>query len=308
MTNSAVVVNPAGQIAVDNNDQPSGKQKLVLTACQHSDVGVPPEQPPAAQRRKYVRGQLDPVLAGPRVLEQLLHAESLYGATVRPNYLYTRPGPQHSTAGGQITAAMRTAAADWMALVVEEQGCAAQVLLLAVQYLDRLLAAAAAIQLAQLQLAAAAALFVASKLCELRPLCVQTLLLYMDEAEVAEEDVGPADILDMEELLLDRLRWDLAGPTSLDFLRLLEPRYEELTTRVVEPVTRLLLRAAREYQFCAVRPSVLAAAAFLTAIQTGSCGEGETTTTATVVPMHTARWKHLHTTLANLLNIDKVKT
>ena len=83
-------------------------------------------------------------------------------------------------------------------LIARSQGCAAQVLLLAVQYLDRLLAtsstwpaASASIRPSQLQLAAAAALFVASKLCELRPLTVQIVVLYMDEDEDSD-DVTPA--------------------------------------------------------------------------------------------------------------------
>ena len=293
MTNSTI--SPAGQMAVDCENN-----KMVPSDTCGEDDAPPPE---LLKRRKYVQSCLDPVLVSPRVLDQLLAAETFYGLAVMSNYLYTRP---HQTDG--ITAAMRTAAADWMAVVVEDQGCAAQVLLLAVQYLDRLLAtsstwpaASASIRPSQLQLAAAAALFVASKLCELRPLTVQIVVLYMDEDEDSD-DVTPADVLAMETLLLNRLNWDLAAPTSLDFVRLLEQRYDELA-RLVSPVTRLLMRTAREYQFCAVRPSVLAAAVFLTAIQVAWQNNEET-----VVLMQSARWKHLHASLANLLSIDKVPT
>jgi hypothetical protein len=105
----------------------------------------------------------------------------------------------------------------------------------------------------------------------------------------------------MEGHLLGRLNWDLAVPTSLDFLHLLLPSYEyELLPAVKEDVTRLLTRAALEYQFCAVRPSVLAAAALLTAVQMVSWEGRE------LVSMQSERWKRLHVSLADLLSIEKV--
>ncbi len=164
-----------------------------------------------------------------------------------------------------------------------------------------LAAGPAAVQPAELQLAAAACLFVASKLCELHPLTVQIIVLYADE----DECVGPTDVLAMEGRLLGRLSWDLVTPTSLDFLHLLLPRYGDDSSALEtleEPVTRFLARAAREYQFCAVRPSVLAAAAILTAVQLAWGGSAEERR----VPMQSARWKQLHLSLSHTLNIDKV--
>jgi hypothetical protein len=246
------------------------------------------------KKKKWVRAHLDPALTGPRVLDRLLAAEAAYSPAATSNYLYTRRT--------DITAARRTHVADWMAAVCEDQGCGTQVLLLAVQYLDRLLAAGpAAVQPAELQLAAAACLFVASKLCELHPLTVQIIVLYADD----DECVGPTDVLAMEGRLLGRLSWDLVTPTSLDFLHLLLLRNGDDNTELEtleEPVTRFLARAAREYQFCAVRPSVLAAAAILTAVQLAWGGSTEERR----APMQSARWKQLHLSLAHTLNIDKV--
>ena len=136
----------------------------------------------------------------------------------------------------------------------------------------------------------------ASKLCERHPLTVQIIVLYADS-----DLVSTAALLAMEGCLLGRLRWDLAAPTSLDFLQLLLPRFEGLTA-LEEPVVRLLSRAAREYQFCTVRPSVLAAAALLTALQMARDKDKDR-----AVSMQSPTWKQLQASLAILLNVDKVR-
>lgn len=115
-----------------------------------------------------------------------------------------------------ITPAMRKIVAEWMMEVCEEEKSQEEVVLLALNYMDRFLTTTP-IRKNCLQILAAACLLLASKLREpsCRSLSSELLVFYTDNS------VHKQDLIQWELYVLSRLKWDLASVTPLDFLELL---------------------------------------------------------------------------------------
>ncbi|WAR07174.1 CCND2-like protein [Mya arenaria] len=151
-----------------------------------------------APRRAYE----DPVLIqDSRVLQNLLALEDRYQPN--PNYF--------KCVQTDIKRYMRKMVAQWMLEVCDEQRCEEEVFPLSMNYLDRFLSVCDTSR-TRLQLLGAACMFIASKLKETCPIAAEKLVIYTDHS------ISFSMLMDMESLLLSKLKWDLSAVTPHDFL------------------------------------------------------------------------------------------
>ncbi|KAM8892708.1 G1/S-specific cyclin-D1-like [Spinachia spinachia] len=147
------------------------------------------------------RAYRDSNLLNQRVLHALLRAEDKY--LPASNYF--------KCVQRDIAPYMRRIVATWMLEVCEEQRCEEEVFPLAMNYVDRFLSVEPT-KKSHLQILGAACMFLASKLKETIPLTAEKLCIYTDSSVTA------AQLLQMELLVLTKLKWDLASVTPLDFI------------------------------------------------------------------------------------------
>ena len=195
----------------------------------------------------FVRSCSDRVLLSQRVLDNLLASEVQYKNQ-------TGSGDYMSRVQVQILVHHRKIVTDWMLELCQDH-CSGQVFLSAVMYLDTVLSQIS-VSTSQLQLLAAACLSIASKLSDPRPLSLYKLVIFTDCS------VSLTELQNMEMLVLQKLRWELSAPTSLDFLSQLLSQLEHLTSpHILKMISKqsetFLMLAATEYKFYNVRPSVM---------------------------------------------------
>ena len=198
-------------------------------------------------RPPFVRSCSDRVLLSQRVLDNLLASEVQYKNQ-------TGSGDYMSRVQVQILVHHRKIVTDWMLELCQDH-CSGQVFLSAVMYLDTVLSQIS-VSTSQLQLLAAACLSIASKLSDPRPLSLYKLVIFTDCS------VSLTELQNMEMLVLQKLRWELSAPTSLDFLSQLLSQLEHLTSpHILKMISKqsetFLMLAATEYKFYNVRPSVM---------------------------------------------------
>lgn len=153
------------------------------------------------------RSTTDPVLAeDDRVLKNLLELET--------SYLPSASDP--SNFQPDIRPTMREILSDWMFSVCEEEGCAVDVFLLSMNYVDRFLSSCPnRIRRSQLQLLGSVCLFIASKFKDARHLSSTTLSYYTDHS------VSPDEIQEWELNVLQVLNWNVSAITAVDFIDLI---------------------------------------------------------------------------------------
>ncbi|XP_041647240.1 G1/S-specific cyclin-D1 [Cheilinus undulatus] len=199
------------------------------------------------------RAYQDVNLLTDRVLHTLLRAEENYLPS--PNYF--------KCVQKEIVPKMRKIVATWMLEVCEEQKCEEEVFPLAMNYLDRFLSVEAT-RKSRLQLLGAACMFLASKMKETVPLTAEKLCIYTDNS------VHPGELLQMELLVLNKLKWDLASVTPHDFIEHFLSKLE------IHPSTKQILRkhaqtfvalCATDVNFIASPPSMVAAGSVVAAVQ-----------------------------------------
>jgi len=186
----------------------------------------------------------DPVLTNdPRVVAVMLGQEE----TRRVDYF--------STVQPELRPHMRRIVTDWMLEVCEDQEAGTEVFLLAVHYLDTFLSSTP-IRKSQFQLAAATCLLLASKFSSVVPISADQLVLYTDYSITTEE------LVSWELLILQSLRWQLSVVTSYALASHILPL---LHLPQSNTCNSLLLHAATSYSASSLPPSLLAAAAILSA-------------------------------------------
>ncbi|CAH1408446.1 unnamed protein product [Nezara viridula] len=155
---------------------------------------------------------------------------------------------------------MRKIITTWMLEVSEEHGCEEQVFPMAINFLDRFLAACP-IKPNQLQLSATVSLLLASKVRMCTPLSVYLLSMFTDRS------ITPKQIKDWELLFLSKLQWEVCGVTGCDFIdHILEGTNLVGTCNMLRPHTITLLSLAyTESDLASIRGSVLACAALVSA-------------------------------------------
>ncbi|KAM9832363.1 G1/S-specific cyclin-D1 [Neosynchiropus ocellatus] len=199
------------------------------------------------------RAYQDINLLNDRVLHTMLKAEENYLPS--PNYF--------KCVQKEIVPKMRKIVATWMLEVCEEQKCEEEVFPLAMNYLDRFLSVEAT-RKTRLQLLGATCMFLASKMKETVPLTAEKLCIYTDNS------VQPGELLQMELLVLSKLKWDLASVTPHDFIE------HFLSKLTIHPSTKQILRkhaqtfvalCATDVNFIASPPSMVAAGSVVAAVQ-----------------------------------------
>jgi hypothetical protein len=172
------------------------------------------------------------------------------------------------TIQSEITPHMRKLVADWMLGVVHEQNSQPEVFCVAMNLLDRFLCHCC-IRKSQLQLLGSVCILIGSKIREPCPIPGKTLITYTDYSITAEE------LKEWELLVLYKLHWELSSITPLDYLDHALPRLG-LNEEVIDMLDlrrrteTILVLAATDYQFTYHCPSLLAASAIMTALQSFS--------------------------------------
>ncbi|CAB1437251.1 unnamed protein product [Pleuronectes platessa] len=199
------------------------------------------------------RAYQDVNLLNDRVLQTMLKAEETYLPS--PNYF--------KCVQKDIIPKMRKIVSTWMLEVCEEQKCEEEVFPLAMNYLDRFLSVEGT-RKTRLQLLGATCMFLASKMKETVPLTAEKLCIYTDNS------IQPGELLQMELLVLNKLKWDLASVTPHDFIE------HFLSKLKIYPSTKQILRkhaqtfvalCATDVNFIASPPSMVAAGSVVAAVQ-----------------------------------------
>lgn len=195
-----------------------------------------------APRRAYE----DPVLIHDnRVLQNLLALEDRYQPN--PNY--------YKCVQTDIKSYMRKMVAQWMLEVCDEQRCEEEVFPLSMNYLDRFLSVCDTPR-TRLQLLGAACMFIASKLKETNPISGEKLVIYTDNSITLHM------LMEMESLVLSKLKWDLSAVTPHDFLEQILSRLsldKEQTERTRKHAQTFIALCATDCKFMMYPPSMIAA-------------------------------------------------
>jgi len=195
----------------------------------------------------------DPViLEDNRVFQNMLDIEEFYVAAT--NYFQNKQS--------EIKPHMRKIVTDWMLEVCLDQNCHADVFLLSCNVMDRFLSQLN-IRKNQFQLVAASTIFIASKLVDPCPITACDLIKYTDNTYQVTE------LLEMELLILSRLKWDLSAITPYNFLeyllRLLAESSSLDSTVLRRHTENFIILCATEFRFSMYPPSMLSSAALAAA-------------------------------------------
>ncbi|XP_066525195.1 LOW QUALITY PROTEIN: G1/S-specific cyclin-D2b [Hoplias malabaricus] len=192
-----------------------------------------------------IRARRDPsIFCNDRVLQSLL--------TVEDKFL--PQAPYFSRVQKDIQPFMRRIVATWMLEVCEEEKCDEEVFPLAINYLDRFLAAVPT-KKSYLQLLGAVCLFLASKLKSSQPLSAKKLCLYTDNSITSQE------LLKWELLVLGKLKWNMAAVTPHDFIEHILgklPLPEDRLTLIRKHTQTFIALCATDHSFAMFPPSMIA--------------------------------------------------
>ncbi|KAE8606539.1 hypothetical protein XENTR_v10010772 [Xenopus tropicalis] len=207
------------------------------------------------------RAHLDRNLITDRVLQTMLKAEE----TCCPNVSYFKCVQK------EILPHMRKIVATWMLEVCEEQKCEEEVFPLAMNYLDRFLSVKT-LRKSQLQLLGATCMFLASKMKETIPLTAEKLCIYTDNS------IRPEELLLMELLILNKLKWDLASVTPHDFIEHFlnkMPLTEDTKQIIRKHAQTFVALCATDIKFISNPPSMIAAGSVAAAVQGLNLGNAD---------------------------------
>nr|KAF6324229.1 cyclin D1 [Myotis myotis] len=206
------------------------------------------------------RAYPDANLLNDRVLRAMLKAEE----TCAPSVSYFKCVQK------EILPSMRKIVATWMLEVCEEQKCEEEVFPLAMNYLDRFLSLEP-VKKGRLQLLGATCMFVASKMKETIPLTAEKLCIYTDNS------IQPEELLHMELLLVNKLKWNLAAMTPHDFIEhfLSKMPVAEVNKQIIRKHAQTFVAlCATDVKFISNPPSMVAAGSVVAAAQGRGGGGG----------------------------------
>merc|ERR1711953_779336 len=191
-----------------------------------------------------------------RILQNLLRNEDRFLPEI-PDYMSNKQL-------NSITPDMRKIVADWMLEVIQEQNSQPEVFCLAMNIMDRFLSQMKVLR-TQLQLLGAVCTLIAPKIREPCPIPGKSLIIYTDYSISAEE------LKEWELFVLYQMQWELSAITPLDYLDHAIPRLDLENHVDIEELRRrtetILVLAATDYQFAYHSPSLMAASAIFTALQ-----------------------------------------
>lgn len=134
---------------------------------------------------------------------------------------------------------------------------------MAMNYLDRFLSLEP-VKKSRLQLLGATCMFVASKMKETIPLTAEKLCIYTDNS------IRPEELLQMELLLVNKLKWNLAAMTPHDFIEHFlskMPVAEENKQIIRKHAQTFVALCATDVKFISNPPSMVAAGSVVAAVQ-----------------------------------------
>ncbi|XP_067246941.1 G1/S-specific cyclin-D2b [Chanodichthys erythropterus] len=197
------------------------------------------------EKDTIMRAQRDPnIFCDERVLQSLLTVEDRY----------VPQGPYFKRVQTDILPFMRRMVATWMLEVCEEEKCEEDVFPLAMNYLDRFLAAVPT-RKCFLQLLGAVCLFLASKLKACQPLSARKLCMYTDNSITSQQ------LLEWELVVLSKLKWNLAAITPLDFIEHILhklPFPEDRQALIRKHTQTFIALCATDHSFTMYPPSMIA--------------------------------------------------
>ncbi|XP_051904708.1 cyclin Dx [Hippocampus zosterae] len=192
-----------------------------------------------------LRAAWDPSVSGRRVIQRLLHVEERYA----PTQLYVTLIQQEPERREEL--------AKWTLEVCYDCGCDEAVFPLSVSLMDRFLSVTLSTPASPYCLAAACVL-IASKLSECDNITSDAL------CAAAEYNFLPANLREMERVVLATLRWDTAAVTPQDFLPHFLASLEERSVQDSATLRRhsdtLAAMCACDSRFLGAPPSLVAAA------------------------------------------------
>ncbi|XP_042355284.1 cyclin-A1 [Plectropomus leopardus] len=232
-------------------------------ALQNEDFRLLLELSSGSCQDASVQSEADESLMSEEVLCVSEYAEDIH-LHLRERELRSRPWPGYLEKHKDISNGMRVILVDWMVEVIEEYKLRSETLHLAVNYLDRFLSLTANVKRSRLQLVGTAALMIAAKYEEIFPPELNEFVYTTDSTYTKKQ------LVRMEHVLLKVLSFEMAAPTTNQFLRLFMSIHsvcantENLALYVAE------LSLMEVDPFLKYTPSIVAAGAYCLATYTVS--------------------------------------
>lgn len=185
------------------------------------------------------------LLEDDRNLASLFYLEDLY--RLQSNYF--------SHIQTEIKPWMRKMLANWMLEVCKNQNQEADVFVTAMNILDRFLSLQA-ISKRHLQLLGTTCMFIAAKLRSSTQLNAETLVIYTANSISIEQ------LLDWEQMILAKLKWDINSITACDFIPILLTRLNIIEHKNIKSIRNymdsLVTMCATDFKFSMLPASIIA--------------------------------------------------
>ncbi|XP_029106633.1 cyclin-A1 [Scleropages formosus] len=182
-----------------------------MTALRHKDFRLFLDLSSSSCKDTSMQSQPDDPVGSHDIFAVDEYSEDIY-IYLRRSEVKHRPKPGYMLRQPDITNCMRVILVDWLVEVGQEYNLSAETLYLAVNYLDRFLSCMSVLR-GKLQLVGTAAMIIAAKYEEIYPPDTE------DFAYVTDNSYTKKQLLQMEQLLLKVLAFDLAVPTAHQFLK-----------------------------------------------------------------------------------------
>jgi len=186
-----------------------------------------------------------------RLVKNLLDLEDYY--RIQANYF------QHVQT--EIKPWMRKMLATWMLDVCKNQSREEDVFVLAMNILDRFLSVQQ-IGKRHLQLLGTVCMFIAAKLRSAVQFSAQTLVIYTANSITIEE------LLNWEQFVLHKLKWDICAVTPNDFLPHLLKKFDMMENQIIRKTfSKFVALCATDFRFSMIPSSMIASSCFFCSVK-----------------------------------------